>query len=129
MAQGTVKWFNAEKGFGFIAQEGGGPDVLVHYSAINANGFRSLEETDPYIGAGIREAFQDYGALYAAQAYWQGNDQRAFDRWWLRFVDKSAETQRADGSFPGGDYGAVYGTAIATLTLQVPLGYLPIFQR
>jgi CspA family cold shock protein len=44
MAQGTVKWFNAEKGFGFIAQDGGGPDVFVHYSAITSSGYRSLEE-------------------------------------------------------------------------------------
>lgn len=43
MATGTVKWFNAEKGYGFISVEGG-QDVFVHYSAIQADGFRNLQE-------------------------------------------------------------------------------------
>ncbi|GAB2785413.1 MULTISPECIES: cold-shock protein [Streptomyces] len=47
MASGTVKWFNAEKGFGFIAQDGGGPDVFAHYSNITGNGYRELVEGEP----------------------------------------------------------------------------------
>ena len=44
MAQGTVKWFNSEKGYGFIAQDNGQADVFVHYSEISGAGFRNLEE-------------------------------------------------------------------------------------
>jgi len=44
MAQGTVKWFNADKGYGFIAPDDGTSDVFVHHSAIQADGYRTLQE-------------------------------------------------------------------------------------
>jgi len=44
LQEGTVKWFNAEKGYGFIQPDNGQGDVFVHYTAINADGFRTLEE-------------------------------------------------------------------------------------
>jgi len=44
MAVGTVKWFNAEKGYGFIASEEQGEDVFVHFSAIQMSGYRALDE-------------------------------------------------------------------------------------
>jgi CspA family cold shock protein len=55
MAQGTVKWFNAEKGYGFITLSEGGQDVFVHYSNIDMTGFRVLEEgqkVELSVGAG-----------------------------------------------------------------------------
>ncbi|NVK29416.1 MAG: cold-shock protein [Gammaproteobacteria bacterium] len=46
-SNGTVKWFNESKGFGFITQENGGPDVFVHFRAIEGDGFRTLKEGQP----------------------------------------------------------------------------------
>lgn len=57
MAQGVVKWFDSEKGMGFIAPDGGGEDLFVHYSEIQGQGFRPLEENQQVefeVGQGTR---------------------------------------------------------------------------
>jgi cold shock protein len=57
MAEGTVKWFNADKGYGFIAPDDGSADVFVHFSAIQADGYRSLQENQRVefsVGQGTR---------------------------------------------------------------------------
>ncbi|WP_395704596.1 cold-shock protein [Rhodococcus ruber] len=57
MPQGVVKWFDEEKGFGFIAQDGGGPNIFVHYSEIAGTGFRSLTEgqrVEFEVGLGVK---------------------------------------------------------------------------
>ncbi len=92
-------------------------------------GFDALQRDDPYTGLGGGESFQWYGSFYAAQTYWAHRDQRVFREWWASFVAYCADDQWADGSFHHGDFGQVYATAMVSLTLQVPFGYLPLFQR
>ncbi|MGI5401224.1 cold-shock protein [Streptomyces sp. CA-135486] len=67
MATGTVKWFNADKGFGFIQQDDGGPDVFVHFSAIQSTGFKELLEGDKV----EYEVTQGPKGLQAEQVYRQ----------------------------------------------------------
>lgn len=92
-------------------------------------GLSALRRDDPFLDGGFSEDFVQYGAFYAAHTYWVYRDPRPFEAWWPRFVEVCLEDQRDDGHFPNGLHGAVYATAITSLTLQIPLGSLPIFQR
>ncbi|HEX3711333.1 MAG TPA: cold-shock protein [Trebonia sp.] len=56
MAQGTVKWFNADKGYGFIAPDDSTPDVFVHHSAIETDGYRSLADNQRVEYTAVRGA-------------------------------------------------------------------------
>jgi hypothetical protein len=70
-----------------------------------------------------------YERLYATQAYFQYRDLRHFRQWYPALVSEAGSEQGRDGSFSDSDYGDVYATATAALTLAVPFGYLPTFQR
>ena len=63
MAQGTVKWFNAAKGFGFISPDDGTPDVFVHFSAIEGSGYKELTE-------GQKVEFESQPGQKGPQAKW-----------------------------------------------------------
>jgi hypothetical protein len=105
-------------------------NAMGNYGSVELNnGFDALRREDPFTGAGRPDMFQLYGAFYAAQSYWAWHDARLFESWWPHFLDYCDKQQRDDGSFSHGKYGKVYATAIVSLTLQVPLGYLPMFQR
>ncbi len=62
MAIGTVKWFNAQKGFGFIQPEGGGRDVFVHVTAVQAAGLRGLDEGQKVSYEVVRERGKEAAA-------------------------------------------------------------------
>lgn len=98
--------------------------------AMHQAGFDALVREDPFLSDHKTDQFLLYGAFYAAQSYWAHRDPRLFRQWWPEYVAWAANLQRPDeGFFPNGQYGSIYATAIVTLTLQVPLGYLPLFQR
>ncbi|GJM21169.1 MAG: hypothetical protein DHS20C15_10840 [Planctomycetota bacterium] len=97
-------------------------------SEILRDGHDALERADIWLQR-RHENFQWYGSFYAAQAYWVHPDRRRFERWWDHFVDACENERGVDGSFPDGTYGRVYATAMVSLSLQVPFGMLPLFQR
>lgn len=105
-------------------------NALGDYSSdVLRNGHDALRRDDPFLGALSHEGFIEYGAFYAAQAYWTHEDRRTFESWWPRFVAVQFDDQQSDGSWLHGTYGQVYATAIVSLTLQVPFGGIPLFQR
>jgi hypothetical protein len=76
-----------------------------------------------------QERYPQYARFYAAQAYYQYKDLSRWERWYPLMVEECRELQNHNGSFSNHSFGSVYATAMLTLSLQVPFGYLPIFQR
>jgi hypothetical protein len=71
----------------------------------------------------------EYGRFYATQAYWQYRELRHFRSWYPQLVAAAEHEQQQDGSFENPAFGTVYATAMEALTLAIPFGYLPSFQR
>jgi len=92
-------------------------------------GLEYMLEKDPVLNMVSIDQFPQYARFYAAQAYYQYKDLSTWKRWYPRFVKECQDLQYADGSFSNQAYGSVYATATITLTLQIPFGYMPVFQR
>jgi len=100
-----------------------------HYDGeVLRDGHDALERGDVWLQR-QHAPFQWYGSFYAAQAYWVHPDRRRFERWWTAFVIACENEVYDDGSFPDGTYGRVYATSMVSLSLQVPFGTMPLFQR
>lgn len=88
-----------------------------------------MQKKDPILNIVTFQPYPHYSRFYAAQAYWQYKNLSIWNRWFPRLVAEFKGSQYPNGSFGNSKYGSVYATAMNTLTLQVPFGYLPIFQR
>ncbi len=92
-------------------------------------GIEYLQKKDPILNLVPFERYPQYARFYAAQAYWQFKNLSLWNRWYPKLVEQSRAIQYTNGSFANPEFGSVYATAMITLTLQVPFGYLPVFQR
>jgi len=93
-------------------------------------GVEFMRRKDPLSRFGIEpEQWPWYGRFYATQAYWQYRELRHFRAWYPQLVAAAEREAAQDGSFEDSLFGEVYATAMAALTLAVPFGYLPSFQR
>jgi hypothetical protein len=93
-------------------------------------GIEYMRQKDPLTTLNWKESnWRWYERLYAAQAYFQYRDLKHFRQWYPRLVEVAANEQQRDGSFSDTDFGDIYATATAALTLAVPFGYLPTYQR
>jgi hypothetical protein len=99
-------------------------------SKVVDRGIAYMRQKDPFTSAVFDQTnWPWYERLYATQAYFQYRDLRNFRLWYPELVTKAGEAQGREGDFNDAEYGDVYATATAALTLAVPFGYLPTFQR